>query len=82
MPICSPCRVPHIPDACEDTVADRRGLARRCYCQHKEHLAVATGPSPDPEPEIPESGAGHDVRVKRRTTTTTPKQGNSSEHQR
>lgn len=55
MPICAPCRVPHSVDDCEDAITGRAGLARRCYCQHKQHQAVATEPSPGPEPEIPQS---------------------------
>ncbi len=40
MPICAPCRVPHEPEDCEDTAASRRGLVRRCYCQHKPYSAA------------------------------------------
>ncbi len=82
MPICAPCRVPHTPEACEDTTTGRHGLARRCYCQHKPRQAVAwpteasPGPEPEtPEPETPEPGTGDDVLVRRQTMTTTHEQG-------
>ncbi len=46
MPICQPCRMPHRPEVCEDTLAGRTGLARSCFCQHKPHsTAVSAQPA-------------------------------------
>jgi len=77
MSICAPCRVPHTEQSCEDTLARRRGLARRCYCQHRPRQVVATEASPGPEPDT-----AHDVRVTRHTMTTKEQEESSSEYHR
>lgn len=54
MPICTPCHPEHTAAQCEDTLHDRTGVGRRCYCQHKPRTTTPTGQAtPSPECEIP-----------------------------
>lgn len=75
MPICAPCRVPHTEQAWEDATTGRRGLERRCYCQHKPPRSIAAQPGPGPECETPKPDTPHDVAGTRHTTTITHEQG-------
>jgi len=82
MPICQPCRVPHSPEVCEDTLGGRTGTARACFCQHKPYNTavsgqpvVGAGVAPGPECEGGDTHTGVELSgssMRLCTTRATP----------